>query len=130
MKEIAYVPPEGSFVQFPIKWVFDLSGDDLKRLMLVWWRFKYFADMAFAEGRPINRCYFESQEKMCLLFGMSTNSRTKVGAFLKRMEKGEYISIHKEKIIIDGKPKPRHYLVVKDESLLRKYNIETKRRES
>lgn len=114
---------EGSFVCFPSQWVFDLSGEDLKKMFILHWRFKFFADQAFAEGRDVTRCFYESQQKLAVLFGMSENSRTKVGAFLKRMEDRGYVKIHRDTAVVNGELKPRHYIVVNDRMLLGTYNV-------
>lgn len=121
--EESVVIPEGSFVRAPTKWLFELGGDDLRRLLILHFRFKYFADQAFEEGRDVRKCYYESQQRMCTLFGMSHASRTKVGQFLKKMEAGGYITISRSKILIGGKLKPRHYIVVNDPELIFKYRI-------
>ena len=52
-------------------------------------------------------------------FGMSVNSRTKVGQFLKRMEEMGYISTHKEDTVYEGKVKSRLYIVVNDPNILK-----------
>lgn len=114
---------EGSFVRFPAKWVFDLSGDDMKKMFILHWRFSFFADQAFREGRDVRRCFYESQQRLALLFNMSANSRTKVGAFLKRMEAQGYLLIDRDTAVIDGELKPRHYIVVNDPALLAQYEI-------
>lgn len=114
---------EGSFIQFPVQWVLDMKGDDLKRMSLLQWRFDFFASVAEDEGRDIRRCFYESQEKLAVLFGMSANSRTKVGQFLKRMEKDGYISTQKENLQVDGGVKSRIYIVVNNPILLSKYGL-------
>lgn len=118
-----FVVPEGSFVAFPTQWIFELSGEDLKRLMLLHFRFKYFADQAFASGEDVRHCYYESQKTLCDLFGMSETSRSKVSKFLKKMEEAGYVSIKREKVMLFGSLKPRHYIVVNDPTLLLKYNL-------
>ncbi|AFH21419.1 hypothetical protein CR3_gp254 [Cronobacter phage CR3] len=118
-----FVVPEGSFVSLPTKWGFDLPAEDLKRMFLLHFRFKYFAEQAFQSGEDVRRCYYESQETMCRLFGMSEASRTKVGKFLKRMEASGHISIIREKVMLYGSMKPRHYIVVNDPVLLERYGL-------
>lgn len=114
---------EGTFVSFPAQWGFDLPGDDLKKMFILHWRFNFFASQAFAEGRDVSKCFYESQQKLAILFGMSANSRTKVGAFLKRMEDKGYLKIDRDTTVIDGEMKPRHYIVVNDPRLLAQYEI-------
>ena len=115
---------EGSFIQLPVQWVLDMKGDDLKRMSLLQWRFDFFASVAAEEGRDIRRCFYESQEKLACLFGMSFNSRTKVGIFLKRMEKEGYVSTQRESLKCeDGTVKTRVYIVVNNPILLSKYNL-------
>lgn len=121
MKE--FVVPDNSFVAFPTRWAFELPGEDVKRLMLLHFRFKYFADQALEEGADVRRCYYESQHTLCSLFGMSESSRSKVSKFLKKMEEGGYVSITREKVMLYGSLKPRHYLVVNDPALLTKYGL-------
>lgn len=123
IKVRSFVVPEGSFVSLPTLWGFELPGEDLKRLFLLHYRFKYFADQAFARGEDVRRCYYESQEVLCSLFGMSLASRTKVGKFLKRMEESGHISVIREKVMLYGSMKPRHYITVNDPSLLQKYRL-------
>lgn len=118
-----FVVPEGSFISFPARWAFDLSGDDLKRMTLLHFRFKYFADQAFNEGRDVRRCYYESQQCLCDLFGMAESSRSKVSKFLKKMEEAGYVSIIREKVMLYGSLKPRHYIVVNDSNLLARYGM-------
>lgn len=115
---------EGAFMCLPVKWIFELSGEELKKMAILHWRFSYFADMALKEGKDIKRCYYESQQKMAILFGMSTSSRTKVGKFLTKMEDEGYLSIIKESTTEEGRIKPRHYIVVNDPRLLEKYKLE------
>lgn len=112
--------PEGSFIQLPAHWVFELGADDLRRLMIVQWRFKYFADMAVARGQDVRFCYYESQAKMCELFGMGPGSRSRVSEFLKRMETGGYISVIRS---TGENNKPRHYITVNCPILLAKYDL-------
>lgn len=118
-----FVVPDGSFVSLPTQWGFDLPGEDLKRMFLLHFRFKYFAGQAFESGEDVRRCYYESQETLCGLFGMSETSRSKVSKFLKRMEEAGYVSILREKVMLYGSMKPRHYIVVNDPVLLKKYNL-------
>lgn len=114
---------EGSFIQIPVRWVFEMKGDDLKKMSILQWRFDFFANRAAMEGRDVRRCFYESQENLATLFGMSSGSRTKVGSFLKRMEEGGYITVLREKEMIYGSLKPRHYIVVNNPTLLKKYNL-------
>ena len=112
--------PEGSFIQFPAHWAFELSGDDFRRLIIVHWRFKYFADMAVARGQDVRFCYYESQSAMCELFGMGPGSRSRVSEFLKRMEAGNYIHVVRT---MGDNGKPRHYITVNCPMLMEKYNL-------
>jgi hypothetical protein len=111
--------PEGAFIQFPMQWVMDMKGDDVKKMVILHWRFGFFARKAVKEGIPVEKCYYESQGKLAALFGMSVNSRTKVGQFLKRMEEMGYISTHKEDTVYEGKVKSRLYIVVNDPNILK-----------
>ena len=123
MSELGYVAPEEYFIQPPANWMFELGGEDYRRLCILLFRFGYFADMAFENGEDVTRCYYESQKTMCLHFGMSENSRTKVGQFLSRMEKGKYISIVKERMRVEEEWQVRHYIVVNEARLLSRYGI-------
>jgi len=117
--ELSDVP----FIQIPIEWVMELKGDDVKRMLLLQWRFDFFASLAFSEGRDLGMCFYESQERLATLFGMSTNSRTKVGEFLKRMEGMGFISTKRENYKEGGKTKTRLYIVVNNPAILSKYNL-------
>lgn len=114
---------EGSFICLPVQWIIDLSGDDLKKMAVLHWRFSFFADQAYAEGRDIRRCFYESQHKLATLFGMSPNSRTKVGQFIKKMEKLGYLTVDRQKILVEGEWMPRHYIVVNDPRMLAQYGM-------
>lgn len=113
---------DDTFTMLPLRWVVELSGEDLKRMILLRWRFSFFAEFASRQGEPVAMCFYESQVALCELFQMSSTSQAKVSAFLKKMEAGGYISIQREKVIINGKSKPRHYIVINDPILKEKYN--------
>lgn len=113
---------DDTFTMLPLRWVLELSGEDLKRMILLRWRFSFFAEFASRQGEPIEMCFYESQVALCELFQMSPTSQAKVSAFLKKMESGGYIKIRREKVILNGKSKPRHYILVNDPTLKEKYN--------
>jgi len=115
--------PEGSFTQFPMQWVVRMRTDDVKKMIILHWRYGFFARKAVRNGDPLDRCYYESQAKLAELFGMSVNSRTKVGQFLKRMEEMGYISTIKENIGTGEKVKTRLYITVNDPNILKFSNF-------
>lgn len=112
---------DDAFAMLPLRWVTEMSGEDLKRMILLRWRFSFFAEFASRQGESVETCFYESQVALCELFQMSPTSQAKVSAFLKKMETGGYIRIHRDKVIINGKSKPRHYIVVNDPILKEKY---------
>ncbi|QYC52496.1 hypothetical protein [Salmonella phage SSBI34] len=112
---------EDSFMQIPTHWVMNLSGDDLKRACLLRWRFTFFADTGLFPDASL--CFYESQQSLCDLFGMSKSSRTKVSACLKRLEAAGVIFIRRGKSRESGELKPRHYIVPNDSLLIEKYGI-------
>lgn len=123
MEDMEFSVPEDSFIQIPSGWMFDMNGDDYRRLSILLFRFRYFADIAFEEGRDIKSCYYESQKTMCMLFGMSEKSRTKVGEFLKRMETAGYLTVDRQRMKCDDGWQVRHYIVVNEPRLLFKYGL-------
>lgn len=111
---------DSSFIQMPMRWIVEMKSEDVRKMALLQWRFDFFASRALEEGNSIRRCFYESQERLAILFGMSPNSRTKVGQFLKRMESGGYISTTREKMELY---KERVYIVVNNPILLKKYGL-------
>ena len=111
------------FTVAPLRWVVELSGEDLKRMLLLRWRFSHFAELASRSGEDVGRSMYESQGSLCKLFGMASSSQPKVSKFLTKMESGGYIKVTREKVMIEGKLKPRHYIVVNDPYLLNKYGL-------
>jgi hypothetical protein len=114
---------EAPFVQFPYEWVIDLKGEELKRMVLLSWRFDFFAKIASDEGRDIRRCFYESQEKLAVMFGLSPNSRPKISQFMTKMEKAGYISTQRENMNTDGEIRTRIYIVVNNPLILGKYGM-------
>ena len=123
MEELGIVEPREGFIQPPTSWMFDLNGDDYRRLCILLFRFGYYADAAFECGEDVRACYYESQKTMCMWFGMSDNSRTKVGSFLKRMENGGYLTITRQRMRVDDEWQVRHYIVVNEPKLIAKYGL-------
>lgn len=117
---------EDSFMNVPLRWMFELSGDDFKRMCLLRWRFSFFADKAKREIGPSADCrevFYESQQALCTLLGFSKGSRTKVGMLLSRMEEKGFISVVRDTFVVNGKIKPRHFIIVNDPHLLSKYGL-------
>lgn len=114
---------EGDFLSIPSSWIFLLKGEDLKRACLLRWRFTYFASVS-PEGSDKSLCFFQSQSSLCQLFGMSEASRTKVGKCIGRLKDAGALLVREGKVMVDGRIKPRHYLIPNDKFLLDKYNIQ------
>jgi len=111
---------DGAFIQLPMKWIMDMKSEDVRKMAILQWRFDFFASRAIEQGNSVRKCFYESKEKLAILFGMSPSSRTKVGIFLKRMEKAGYISTTREKM---DNYKERVYIVVNNPTLLKKYGL-------
>lgn len=104
---------DDAFMQVPYEWIVNLSGDDLKKMCLLKWRYGFFVNKALSEGNEnLDRVFYESQQSLCRLFGMSDKSRPSVTKFLQRMEEKGYITVTRENYSYDGVIKPRHFIVV------------------
>lgn len=105
---------DNSFSQVPLWWVFSLEGEDLKRLVILHWRYSFFLSLAKSSGQPFDerKVFYESQGTLCELLGYSAKSRARVNEFISRMESGGYISVIRESAIVNGKKKSINYMQV------------------
>lgn len=109
---------DDAFMQVPYEWISTLTGDDLKRMCLLRWRYCFFLDKAISEGEAnLDRVFYESQQSLCKLLGFSMKSRPMVNKFLQRMEALGYISVTREKHSYDGVIKPRHFITINDKTI-------------
>ncbi|WP_133670636.1 hypothetical protein [Burkholderia pseudomallei] len=116
--------PEDSSIFIPTKWMFELSGEDFRRLCILRWRYTFFVEKALKENpdADLSRVFYESQQSLCELLGYSSRSRSKVSELLSRFEEKGFITVIREQRYIEGLgPRPIHYITVVDSKLEGRY---------
>jgi hypothetical protein len=105
---------ESGFQMVPNLWVFSLPGNDLRRMVLLKWRYEFFLHQARQLDPDCDpaRVMWESQESLCNLLGFTKASRTKCGKFLIDMEARGLISVIKERQVVAGKNVPKHFIKI------------------
>lgn len=122
MSESVVNPPEG-FITVPVEWMFNLTGEEMRRMCILRWRYTFFADMA-RKADPdadVTRVFWESQQALCQLLGFAKTSRTKCGLFLKKMEEKGLLTIIREEVVVGARLMPRHYISVNDPFIKERY---------
>lgn len=99
------------FTVVPLEWINneELTPQDLARLLKLWTRYDYHASQT--KGSLV-RCMYASQETLCPVLGFSEKSRTKLSAFLVKMENMGYVVRIKTGVVRGSDILPRTYTVV------------------